>query len=94
MLKLIPLPANRIDLLIPFDSIEIAVSTITEIMKNKKITPSTVEFLIKDTTKACEQFLKKDFPFSDSEAQLLIQLDGNDPEQLVRVQRAKCGQVF
>lgn len=81
ILKLIPLPKHRIDLLVPFASFEDAADTVTKIFQSR-ITPSVLEFMDKAGVKACETFLGKELPFSDAEAQLIVGLDGNSEELL------------
>ncbi|HOB21858.1 MAG: FAD-binding protein [Firmicutes bacterium] len=81
VLKLIPLPKYRIDLLVPFSSFEAAADTVTKIFQSR-ITPVVLEFMDKAGVKSCEAFLGKELPFSDAEAQLIVGLDGNNEELL------------
>jgi glycolate oxidase len=79
ILKLLPLPKVRIDLLVPFDDFQSAADTVSDIIAHR-ILPTTIEFMEQDSLKAVERLLKKEFPFNDAAAQLLIQLDGNHQE--------------
>ena len=81
ILKLIPLPKFKIDLLVPFDDYQTASQTIVEIIKSK-VVPAAIEFMDKESILACEEILQKQLPFHDSPAQLLIELDGDDKEYL------------
>jgi glycolate oxidase len=81
ILKLIPLPKYRIDLLVPFSGFEAAADTVTKIFQSR-ITPVVLEFMDKAGVKSCEAFLGKKLPFSDAEAQLIVGLDGNSEELL------------
>ena len=79
ILRLMPLPKVQIDLLVPFDDFQAAADTVTDIIA-RRILPTTIEFMEQDSLKAVERLLKKEFPFNDAAAQLLIQLDGNHQE--------------
>ncbi|MFH0788827.1 MAG: FAD-linked oxidase C-terminal domain-containing protein [Pseudomonadota bacterium] len=79
ILKLLPLPKVRMDLLVPFDDFQSAADSVSDIIAHR-IVPTTIEFMEQDSLKAVERLLKKQFPFNDAAAQLLIQLDGNHQE--------------
>jgi glycolate oxidase len=79
ILRLLPLPKVQVDLLVPFDSIEAAADTVSDIIAHQ-ILPTTIEFMERDSLLAVERLLGKKVPFSEAAAQLLIQLDGNIPE--------------
>ena len=81
VLRLLPLPKAQIDLLVPYDSLEKAASTVSAIIA-KSIIPTTIEFMEGETVRACERLLAKPVPFSEAEAQLLIQLTGPSREML------------
>jgi len=81
VLRLLPLPEARIDLLVPFNDIGTAADTVSEII-GLRLTPTTIEFMERDSIQACERLLEKKLPFSDAAAHLLIQLDGNQRDQL------------
>jgi glycolate oxidase len=79
--KIISLPKFKKVLLISFNSVENCISSVTEFYKSG-VVPSALEFLTKEAIKAAENHLNKPFPNSDSEAQLLIELDGNNESVL------------
>jgi glycolate oxidase len=81
ILKLVPLPKAKIDLLVPFDSYTTASQTIVEIIKSK-VVPAAIEFMDKESILACEECLGRQLPFREAEAQILIELDGDDKEYL------------
>ena len=81
VLRLLPLPKAQIDLLVPYDSFEKAASTVSAIIA-QSIIPTTIEFMEGETVRACERLLAKPVPFSEAEAQLLIQLTGPSREML------------
>ena len=79
ILRVIPLPKLRVDLLVPFDDFQAAADTVSDII-GERIVPATIEFMERDAVLATEQFLEKEAPYHDAEAQLLIQIDGNHQE--------------
>lgn len=74
--KILSLPKHKKVLLIAFDNVDNCISSVAEFYKSG-IVPSALEFLTKESVKAAEKHINKPFPNSDSEAQLLIELDGN-----------------
>ena len=82
ILRLLPLPLVKVDLLVPFDDLSQAAQAVTEIIRQKKIIPATIEFMENACLRACEKILEKKLPFSDAAAHLLIELDGNKKEEV------------
>jgi glycolate oxidase len=76
VLRLLPLPACRVDLLVPFDDFQTAADVVSAIIA-RRIVPTTIEFMERDIVHACQRLLGKDLPYAGAAAQLLIQLDGN-----------------
>ncbi len=83
LLRLIPLPKERIDLLVPFDNFTTAAETVSAVLKNR-IVPAALEFMEQDSILAAEKLTEKEVPFDDAAAHLLITLDGNDEEALLK----------
>lgn len=81
ILKLLPLPKKVISLLIPFPELEMAISTVPKIIKAKAI-PTAIEYMVKDTILAAEDFLGKEFPDSSADAYLLLSFDGNSKDEI------------
>ncbi len=79
ILRLLPLPKVQVDLLVPYDDFQAAADTVSAIIA-QRILPTTIEFMERDSVLAVEQLLKKEAPYNDAAAHLLIQLDGNSPE--------------
>ena len=79
--RLIPLPRLRSVMLVPFDSLEAAVESVAEIFQ-AGITPSALEFMERAAVRAAEERQGKKFPGSEAEAQLLVEVDGNNEEAL------------
>jgi glycolate oxidase len=76
ILRLVPLPKFRIDLLCPFDDFNNAAAAVADITAHR-IVPTAMEFMEQDSLLAVERLLNRELPFRDAAAQLLIQLDGN-----------------
>jgi len=81
ILRLLPLPKEQIDLLVPYDDFQAAADTVSAIIA-EHIVPTTIEFMERDSILAVEQLLEKEVPHHDAAAHLLIQLDGNRREQV------------
>lgn len=81
ILKLLPLPKKTISLLVPFPNLEMAIETVPKIIKSKAI-PTAIEYMVRDTILAAEDFLGKEFPDSSSDAYLLLSFDGNSSEEI------------
>jgi len=81
ILRLLPLPKLKVDLLVPFNDFQAAAETVSDIIAHR-IIPTTIEFMERDSVLACERYLGKELPFHDAAAHLLIQLDGNHKEAI------------
>ena len=79
VLRLLPLPKYRVDLLVPYDDFQAAADTVSDIIA-ARILPATIEFMEQDSVLAAERLLQKTVPYDDAAAHLMIQLDGNRPE--------------
>lgn len=77
VLKLIPLPKERIMLVAPFDQGEAAATALTKIFL-ARLTPSAAEYLEGAAVRCAEGKFGKSFPQSDADAHLMLELDGND----------------
>lgn len=81
ILRLLPLPAHQVDLLVPFDGFQAAADLVSAIIA-RRIVPTAIEFMEQDVVHACQRYLDKKLPYADAAAQLLIQLDGNHQQAL------------
>jgi len=75
-LRLVPLPAVQVDLLVPFDDFQAAADTVSDLIAHR-ILPTCMEFMERDSIVAAERLLQKTVPYDDAAAHLLFQLDGN-----------------
>jgi len=83
LLRLLPQPEQRVDLLVPFDEFQAAGKSVSDIIK-ARIVPVALEFMERDSLLAVEKLTEKEVPFREATAHLLITLDGNDKNQIDR----------
>ena len=83
-LKLIPLPALALSLLVPFDELGQCFDTVPKLLQTKYV-PTAVEFMQRQVIEAAEEYLGHHFPDKSANAYLLLTYDGNTREELDRV---------
>ena len=83
ILRLVPLPACTVSLLIPYRRIEDALDGVLEILK-LKIVPAAIEYMSRETILFAESYLGKKFPDTKYPAYLLLTFDGTDKAQVER----------
>ncbi len=81
VLKLLPLPKKTISLLIPFPTLDDAISTVPKIIKAKAI-PTAIEFMQREVIRDSEAYLGTSFPDKQGDAYLLLKFDGNSKEEI------------
>ncbi|HEY5465696.1 MAG TPA: FAD-binding oxidoreductase [Clostridia bacterium] len=81
ILKLLPLPARKISVLIPFSEITTALATVPKIL-HSKTGPTAIEFMERQTLLFAEDYLGKRFPDTSSPAYLLLTFDGISREAI------------
>jgi glycolate oxidase len=91
VLKLIPHPKLDMLMLVPFKSAEMACEAVAAIFQ-KGITPSGMEFMERDALIWTKDFIKDDSIIipDDIKAHLLIEVDGNDSDTLMK----ECEQIM
>jgi len=80
--RLLPLPREQVDVLVPFPDAGGAARAVGEIVLGKRVIPAAVELMDRAAVTAAARFLGREVPHRDAGAQLLIQLDGNDRDDL------------
>lgn len=80
-LKLIPLPAYSLSLLVPFDDLNQCFNAVPKIMQTKT-SPTAVEFMQQKVIEAAEKYLGLKFPDKSANAYLLLTFDGNSRQEL------------
>jgi len=81
LLRLLPKPRQRVDLLVPFNDFRAAGKSVSDVIK-ARIVPAALEFMERDSVLAVEKLLEKEIPFHEAAAHLLITLDANDENQI------------
>jgi glycolate oxidase len=81
LLRLVPLPEQRVDLLVPFNDFRSAGQSVSDIIK-ARIVPVALEFMERDSVQAVEKLIEKEAHFREAAAHLLITLDGNDENRI------------
>jgi len=81
VLKLLPLPAYSISLLVPFATMDDALDIVPRIIKSKAI-PTAIEYMCRETILFAEDYLGKKFPDTKSDAYILLTFDGNSSKAI------------
>ncbi len=81
-LKLIPLPAARMVLLVPFTDVPAAIAAVPRIMTQGRLIPTSVEFMDRLSVETVYRYLGETLPRPDIGAMLLIEVDGPDEAQV------------
>jgi glycolate oxidase len=79
-LKLVPLPSSTVSILVPFDSMEKAISIVPKIILTQ-VLPVAIEYMSRETIENAEDYLGKKFPTHSAPAYLLLSFDG-EPNQV------------
>ncbi|MEW5922184.1 MAG: FAD-linked oxidase C-terminal domain-containing protein [Bacillota bacterium] len=83
ILKLLPLPKAKIDMLVLFPDVSSALKVVPLIMTELRIIPSGVEFMDSLSLKIACDYLGEKKGYSGAGAILLVEMDGNDREQVL-----------
>jgi glycolate oxidase len=83
-LKVLPLPNVVVDLLIPFKCVEDASQFSLE-LSQEDIMPTAIEFMDGDVYRIVAQYLRRTLPFSEAGAYIIVELDGNQKEQIQKM---------
>jgi glycolate oxidase len=82
VLKLLPLPRHDLLMLVPFKSLEKAGEAVSAIFR-AGFTPSALELVEIDALRIASRYVESVLPVNDdTEAHLIIEVDGNHPEML------------
>lgn len=84
ILRLIPKPKMKVNLLAPFDDLSTAAKAVSTILQ-EKIVPTAIEFMDNPAIRLAEKYLQKEVVFDKAAAHLLIELDGNRKEDFEHV---------
>jgi len=82
IIKLLPLPKAKVDLLALFPDVQTAISVVPKIMTQGGIIPTAIEFMDQLSVHTACDYLNEKIPYHQAGAMLLIEVDGTD-EQVV-----------
>ncbi len=82
ILKLMPLPSAKVDLLCLFESPQDAINAVPKIMTQCGIIPTAVEFMDKNAVRAACEYLNETFDYKQAGAMLIITVDGTNKQQV------------
>ena len=83
-LRLVPFPAARAVLLVPFADVTTAIAAVPRVMTQGHLVPASVEFMDRLSVETAYAFLEERPPQPDIGAMLLLEVDGYDREQVER----------
>jgi glycolate oxidase len=81
--KLVPRPRHQVDVLVPFDRLEQGVELCLRVIRDSRLLPAVVEFIEQGGIAACNKVLGSCLPFADAAVQVLIELEGNDRQEVL-----------
>ncbi|MBP5617897.1 MAG: FAD-binding protein [Clostridia bacterium] len=91
ILRLLPLPAVSVSLLVPFESMQAAIRTVPVLIKSKA-SLTAIEFFERETILFAEEYLGKKFPDTSAPAYLLLTVDGTE-RSVVDAELARVAEV-
>lgn len=81
IVKLIGLPTAKADLLVLFRTPQDAIDTVPEIL-TRGVVPTSIEFMDRLSIQTSCRYLNETLPYEQAGALLLIEVDGNNPDQV------------
>ena len=84
IIKLLPLPKVKVDLLALFPDARSAIAVVPKIMTAGGVIPTAVEFMDQLSVRASCEYLNEHLPYQKAGAMLLIEVDGNYEEIVQR----------
>ena len=91
LLRLIPPPGRKEVLFIPFNSLDDAIKSVPDILK-EGILPTGLEFMERDIIKMVERYTGKTIPLHDYDAFLMIIVEADSEEEIHRI-ASRIGEV-
>jgi glycolate oxidase len=81
-LRLLPIPAARAVLLVPFADVPAAIAAVPQVMTKGHLVPASIEFMDRLSVQIAYDFAGESPPHPDIGAMLLLEVDGYDREQV------------
>ncbi len=82
ILKLIPLPKSKANLLVLFKELQSAIDIVPELMTQTGIIPTAVEFMDTQAAQYSCRYLNEHLDYKNAKAMLLIEVDANNDESI------------
>ena len=82
IIKLLPLPSAKIDLLVLFKDIQGAIQIVPKIMTETRIIPTSIEFMDQLSVQSSCQYLNEHLPYQKAGAMLLVEVDGHHEKEI------------
>lgn len=82
VVKLLPLPTEKVDLLVLFKDVKTAIDIVPVIMTKGRVIPTSIEIMDKLSVQTSCRYLNEKLPYEQAGAMLLIEVDGNKAEQV------------
>lgn len=84
IVKLIPLPKAKIDMMVLFEDLQTAIDVVPRIMTEVGVTPTGIEFMDRLTLEtSCKHLGESLEQYKNAGAFLIIEVDGNDEERIL-----------
>ena len=84
VVKLIPLPKAKTDMMVLFKDLDLAIAIVPKIMTEVGVTPTGIEFMDRLTLEtSCKHLGESLEQYKNAGAFLIIEVDGNDAEQVL-----------
>jgi len=80
--RLLPRPAHRASLLALFQDADAALGVVPEVLVDRGLTPSSMEYMDGESFTAGCEALKESLPYREAGAALLLESDGRDPARV------------
>jgi glycolate oxidase len=81
-IRLLPLPAAKIDMMVLFPDVKSAIDAVPLIITQTRIMPTGIEFMDKLSLDTSSEYLGEKKRHADSGAVLIIEMDGNDADSV------------
>ncbi len=92
--NLIPQPGKVVDLLVPFESVEKAISNVAPLMVETKSLPSGIEFIDKKSIYYASKYTGMKLPYQDEvESYLIVQYEATSLQEIEELYE-KCGKAL
>jgi len=82
IIKLLPVPTVKVNLLVLFEDVKSAIAMVPVIMTRGRVIPTSIEFMDKLSVQTSCRYLNEKLPYEKAGAMLLIEVDGNKTEQV------------